>query len=131
MLFSTYPVCCMLDARKKEVYAAVYDTSEGEIQRRLGPEVASPERIVRRLSHGSIFVGDGATVYRERILSLVDGARVAPEDLNAPSAIAVARLGLREIERGGAADLSDVEPMYLRKSEAELAEERRRACAGS
>ena len=130
MLFSKYPVCCMLDARKQEVYAAAYDTSEGGIQRWLGPEVTPPGRVVCRLPDRSIFVGDGARVYRERILSLVDRARFAPEDQNAPSAIAVARLGLIELERGTVPDLFDVEPMYLRRSEAELAEEKRRACAG-
>jgi len=131
MLFSRHPVCCMLDARKKEVYAAVYDTSDGVLQQQWGPEAIEPDRAAHRLCGASVFVGTGATLYRERILSQANGARFAPEELNVPSAVVVARLGLRALEEGDLADLGDVEPVYLRRSEAELAEEKRRACAGS
>ena len=131
MLFSAYPVCCMLDARKKEVYAAIYDTSEGVLQRQWGPEAIDPDRAAHRLCRTAVFVGTGATLYRERILSLANDARFAPGELNAPSAVAVARLGLGALEEGDRVDLAGIEPMYLRSSEAELAEERRRTCAGS
>lgn len=131
--FCHLPVCPMLDARKKEVYTALYDTSRGDVQVRMDPRAISPKAFLNALSGPVLFLGEGATVYRDLILEILgERAYFVPPELFQPWAPAVARLGLARLRRGEIADLRETEPLYLRKSEAELTEEvaRRRRSLG-
>jgi tRNA threonylcarbamoyladenosine biosynthesis protein TsaB len=115
------PVCPALDARKKEVYAALYDTSSGCARTLMAPAAVSPVPFVSSLAGPTLFVGDGARLYRREVVAaLGERARFAPPPLDRPSAASVAALGLSRLGRGETEDLARVEPVYLRKSEAEL-----------
>lgn len=119
--YAACPVCPALDARKKEVYAALYDTSSGGLRTLIAPAAVSPVSFVASLTGPVLFVGDGARLYRREIVAELGGAaRFAPPPLDRPSAAAVAALGLFKLERGESEDLVRAEPVYLRKSEAEL-----------
>ena len=119
--FAACPVCPALDARKQEVYAGLYDTSSGEPRTRIAPSAVSPASFFGSLNEPTLFAGDGARLYRAEILAaLGEKARFAPSSLDRTSAAAVAALGLSMLKRGETEDLSGAEPVYLRKSEAEL-----------
>jgi tRNA threonylcarbamoyladenosine biosynthesis protein TsaB len=123
--YAACAVCPALDARKKEVYAALYDTSSGEPRTLVGPAAVPPIPFVASLTGPVLFTGDGARLYRRDIVSaLGDAAHFAPPPLDHPSAAFVAALGLLKLERGETEDLVRAEPVYLRKSEAELQHER-------
>ena len=66
-------------------------------------------------------IGNGAARYRERIKTALGGrACVTEEGLCAvPSAVVVARLGLRQLAGGNKPD-AEVAPIYLRRAEAEV-----------
>lgn len=119
--YSRYPVCVILDARKKEVYTCLYDTSSGEAVRLTEPEVVAPSVFLKRISQPTLFIGDGTTAYRDEILSILkEKAFFAPPYLICHSSAAVSTLGLRKLVVGQVADIFSVEPFYLRSSEAEL-----------
>ena len=120
--FSRVPVCPMLDARKKEVYAALYNVEDEEPTRLIEPRAIAPDEFLEGISESAVFLGTGAQLYRQRILEkLRDRALFAPVDLSRPSGAAVARLGLKLLRDGECADLDTIEPTYLRASEAQLA----------
>ena len=120
--FSRLQVCTMLDARKKEVYAALYRVETEQPVRVTEPRAVGPAEFLEDLSEPTLFLGSGATLYRQHITEkLGERALFAPADLGRPSSAAVARLGLRMLQEGKHADLYAVEPTYLRMSEAELA----------
>ena len=116
-------LCPVMDARKKEVYSAVFRWEEG-ILKRLSPDMAlSPESLPGHLPEGEriLFFGDGlggcATMLRDRLgerASFVEG----PEGL--PSAGMVAILGERAYLAGRAVDPRMAAPTYVRPSEAEF-----------
>jgi tRNA threonylcarbamoyladenosine biosynthesis protein TsaB len=119
----------MLDARKNEVYAAVYRTGEGRL------EVSEPARAVapatlaeelRRSTEGPIvFLGDGVAPFAPVLTDVLGGrARLAPAALRLPSAATVGELGGWALARGDQTDAAGLVPLYLRPSEAELARER-------
>jgi len=121
MCFSPYPVCPVLDAKKREVYGALYDLSEGAERCVLAPCVLSLEKLLKRVSGTTIFSGEGATIFRDPIReTLGDQALFAPSHLAHPDAAAVARLGLSALQRGEYAEPFGIEPIYLRRSEAEI-----------
>jgi len=94
------------DARRREVYWAAYRLDRGADaplpERVDGPHVARPADVPR---DGRPVVGRGAELYAAEL-----GPALAPLD---PSAGALARLVVRRLAQG--ADLSDVEPLYLRR----------------
>lgn len=116
------PVCALLDARKQEVYAGVFQADEFP-PRPLGPEqVLGPEQLLESLSGEILFVGDGATAYRELINRRYRGlARFAagPADRLRPGAAAA--LAWAAWEAGEAHPPGELNPRYIRPSEAEIA----------
>jgi len=119
---SELPVCVLLDARKQEVYAGVYQTSVFPPVP-LGPEqVVSPEKLLQSLSGEVLFVGDGALAYRELIASRYGNrARFVapPGDRLRPGAAAA--LVFAAWQRGEVTSPGELNPLYIRASEAEIA----------
>jgi tRNA threonylcarbamoyladenosine biosynthesis protein TsaB len=129
--FAAYPVCPMLDAKKGEVYAALYRTREGRVERLWDYRALAPEALAEELGREDlgpvVFLGDGVAPAAP-VLSRALGAaaRFAPPAHRLPSAATVAELGRGALLRGEAADPATLVPLYLRRSEAELGRERQR-----
>lgn len=119
--FAGYPVCAVLDARKKEVYACTYRWVAGRPLPETGEEVLSPEQLLGALREPTLFVGDGALVYRSLIVRHLGAqAHFAPEFLNLPRAAGASLLAFDAWQEGRALRPEQVCPVYLRASEAEL-----------
>lgn len=117
-------VAPMLDARRQEVYWALFDMQTGQPVRIISEEAASPEGVlesVGRFDRPVLFVGEGAEKYRELLSAGRSGrALFAPRSLQFPSAAAVAELGLAQLKKGETHLPEEVVPFYLRASTAEL-----------
>lgn len=119
-------ICPFLDARKKEVYAALFRKRAETLERLFKDLVCAPEKILQMmesLADGEpcLFIGDGTKVYEDLItMSAGDrGLLTLGEDY--PSvAYAVARLGEEKLRKGELDILGSLVPLYLRPSEAEL-----------
>jgi tRNA threonylcarbamoyladenosine biosynthesis protein TsaB len=128
--FCAYPVCPILDAKKDEVYAALYRTLEGRLELLEAPRAVAPRTLAEELratTEGPIvFLGDGVAPFAA-ILGEILGtrARLTPAGLRLPSAVTVGELGGALLARGEVSDPAALVPLYLRPSEAELARERR------
>jgi len=122
--FSRMPVCPMLDARRKEVYAGVFDTSAGASVKRLIPESpVKPAVLAEKLKELGpvVLMGQGALLYRKVFEeSLGCNGVFAPAHLMAPSPSALAHAGMARAQRGEFDDPAALVPHYIRKSEAEL-----------
>jgi tRNA threonylcarbamoyladenosine biosynthesis protein TsaB len=119
--FTSMPVCVMLDARKQEVYTALFHWESGYPHSVAEERVIKPEKLLDDLSGETLFVGNGAMVYRSLIVrQLAERAHFAPAFLNLPRAGAAAALALREWQSGRTFSADELMPMYLRPSEAEL-----------
>lgn len=121
-------ICPVLDARKKEVYTACYKRKEnGELLEMLPPAALSVSHLLEFLKDRAEdiwFVGDGLGVYGEALKAALGGRfKTAPDHLKLPSAAAAAELGFRLWNKGMKQET--VEPLYLRRSEAEIAWEKK------
>lgn len=120
--FSQRLVCPVLDARKGEVYAALYDTSGGFPNAVMEDAALTPSALFNEISKrglgGSVvFLGSGLEVYSKKIEEGVPGAVLAP-GLSLVRASLVGSLGF---ERSGeAVEPFALTPVYLRRSEAEI-----------
>jgi len=122
--YSPGAVCAMLDARRETVYGGLFKRKrDGSGLESEGPcglkDVAS---WVRSFSNPTVFLGDGAVAYEEKIRAILGGlALFGPPELMHPMAAVVARLGRERLVSGERAELDSLVPMYLRSSEAERA----------
>jgi len=135
--YCRYPVCTMLDARKKEVYAAVFQW-EGEGFRRMIDEMSvKVDNLLEKIMDNNppfgkwgergfigervLFIGEGALLYREKIVKVMgERALFPPANKMIPSPANVAYLGLQKAVRGEFSEPVSLVPFYVRKSEAEI-----------
>lgn len=119
--FSKYPVCPMLDARKKEVYTALYEWKGNSFEKIIPELSVRPEDLIRDIKGPVIFAGEGARLYRKTILALKGKeAFFAPSHSDIPMASSVAFLGLNKALTEEFSDPVTLTPFYIRKSEAEI-----------
>ncbi len=122
-----------MDAHRREVFAALYRVSAADLfeDDRLAvlqsPTVGDPAAILTRwrrdlTDQTAVFAGDGAVLYAKVIAQQSETARVVAPP---PLAGAIGRLAIVRARRGGAVDPADIQPLYVRRPDAELARERK------
>lgn len=117
----------VLDARRGEVFSAFYRAVPGGVQRLGPPEVSSAEEVASELmarKEDALLVGDGALRYADAFedASHVEMAEVG---LAHPSAAALVELAHPRAIREEFVQPWELDPVYLRRSDAELNWERR------
>ena len=120
-------VVAWIDAQRGQVFSARYH-GDALLE---GPLVDLPARILRDLPPDvpRVFAGDGAIVYESMIrASALSGRIVARVPLLAPGVAALAEDYLR---RRGPMPPDALRPIYVRRSDAELARDRQTASAGT
>lgn len=117
----------VLDARMKEVFAAVYRFEAGQRIKVVEDRACALDDLLETVAaldgfeeSGFTLMGDGADLYRERIVSRFARATVAAPAQGAPRASAVALEALALQAAGACTDAALVSPVYLRKSQAEI-----------
>ena len=123
--FCRYLVCPILDAKRREVYTALYRTADGIPERLTGFRAIAPNDLLDETEEPTVFLGDGVAVYRNLIEErLGSRAYFAPDHLAFPNGASISFLGHQMLNEGKTVDIHSVEPIYLRKSDAELKRER-------
>jgi tRNA threonylcarbamoyladenosine biosynthesis protein TsaB len=119
--YSAHPVCLMLDARKSEVYAAVFAWKKEGFERIFKERSIRPEELLKELRGTVLFAGEGASLYRDLICETMgDRALMASAEKMVPSPANVAAIGLAKALRKEFTMPSGATPFYIRKSEAEV-----------
>ena len=122
-------ICPIMDARRDQVYTALYRTGQGEIREKLNEDAALPVEALcdSLLKHNQpvLFTGDGVNVYMDRIGEIM-GARAlaAPAAQRLQRGASVAFLGQKMAEEGRFISHESLAPHYIRKSQAEQRYER-------
>lgn len=132
--FSRHPVCPILDARKGEVYCALFRWTESGLAQEMEDVALAPAVLAARIGEPTIFIGDGVAAYGQLLAgALGPRALFAPPCVSGARPVAVAALGRERLLRGERDDPAALIPRYLRPSEAELkrAAARRSAAAGT
>lgn len=116
-------ICPILDARRNQVYTALYEYENDElkcIKEQEAMDICDIIEHINDIGREAIFVGDGVPVFRSVIEDKIRvKALFAPAHLSRQRASAVAALGRIYYERGEYESADDVKPIYLRKSQAE------------
>ena len=113
------PVCPVMDARRGQVYTAVYENGR-EIYPVSAVALSELCEFLKGTGKSVIFAGDGVGVHRPEIeYRLGSTARFAPPHLCYQRAAAAAVLGAEEFRAGRTVNYADLAAFYLRKPQAE------------
>jgi len=117
---SCLPILPFLDARMNEVYAALYSPQMKIMQ---PPQNSKPADFLKNITEKVIIVGDGSEKYKDIIeQSGIECEFAKPhQNIVLASALIGYALNLPEIPKYDFEFISNLEPFYLRKSQAELA----------
>jgi tRNA threonylcarbamoyladenosine biosynthesis protein TsaB len=113
-------LCPLMDARKGEVYAALFEMKREQLAEVIPQGVYSPDRFFTRMpSHRIVsFIGNGVDVWKDRIFDYIkDKARFSSRSLFIAHEIGI--LGYSLLREGKGVDPREVKPLYYRKSQAE------------
>ena len=116
-------VCPLMDARKGEVYGALYRRTAVVFECLIEDTVISPESLARQAnamaSAPCVFVGNGARAYADLIARCTGGrARVTPGDEFPTIASAVARIAEKRFRSAPGAAAEPLTPHYIRPPDA-------------
>ena len=115
-------VCPVMDARRAQVYNALFYVNRGEITR------VTPDRAIalselgeelKKLTEPVFLVGDGSNLCYNTLSKEVPELVLPPEHRLHQRAVGVALLAARQAAEGIAPDGADLTPNYLRLSQAE------------
>lgn len=119
--FCSYLICPMLDARKNEVYTALYSWENGSCRKIISETAINPADFLKGIKRQTIFMGEGARIYEKLITdTLKHNAVFAPLSKMVPSASSVGEIAIEKLKDGIFADPVSLTPFYIRKSEAEI-----------
>jgi tRNA threonylcarbamoyladenosine biosynthesis protein TsaB len=119
--FVSCQICSVLDARKKEVYAAFYRGNEdGSVKRQSEYMVLTPEHLGQQIHEPTIFIGDGIWTCQEMLNGLQKMVRVSSPLLYFPRASVIGMLGRQKFINGDFLDVGAAVPIYVRASDAEI-----------
>ena len=131
-------VAAWIDARRQDVFAALYRITDAaafsperlvEVE---GPSVGKPAATLTRWKSqirdaSVLFVGDGAILHADTINSVSGGTSPSWTLLTQTPALAgaIGRIALVRAERGDTIDPAAVQPLYVRRPDAEVERERK------
>lgn len=119
--FCRYPICPMLDARKKEVYTSIFLWDDSGLVNIMEEQVMRIDDLLSKIIEKTVFLGDGMILYKDKIRSILGDKAifVFPQDIY-PSPASVAYLGMMKAKMDIYDDPVTLIPRYMRRSEAEI-----------
>ncbi len=115
-------ICPILDARKREVYAALFQRNRnGELVTVRSAQVSALGEVLEQITAPCLFLGDGVETYGVAIQEYCGAqAQLLPFATYHPRGAAVAQLAWRRLTQGDTDDIATLVPSYLRLPEAVL-----------
>jgi tRNA threonylcarbamoyladenosine biosynthesis protein TsaB len=119
--YSRHLLCPIMDAKKKQVYTALYQWEKNDWIRLTPDAVIAPEALAATLNQPVLFLGDAVYEYWEILRHLLkEKSFFAPSNYNHPRASQVALLGLKELKEKRGLTPQELAPRYIRRPEAEV-----------
>ena len=115
-------VICPMDARRQQIYNAVFDCRDGALTRRCEDRAVALEVLAEELKNDNnrkIIVGDGAQLCYTYLLEHGIACRLAPPDSLYQKAAGVGLAAERMAAEGRTVTAQELRPVYLRLSQAE------------
>jgi tRNA threonylcarbamoyladenosine biosynthesis protein TsaB len=112
-------ICTCLDARKRQVYMALFHCVNGRVDRLIPDMAIKPEGLPPMIPERCLFVGDGAEVYRGMFAECL-GEQIQFCDQVHPRGGVIAQMGWERFCHGECDSPGSLAPVYISPPEARL-----------
>ena len=104
----------VIDAKRGQVYSAIYKRRKnGSIFKTSGYLLLTIDALMKKIKGTAVFLGDGISLYKEKIRRLGRNAIFLDEEYWYPKASSLIKLGLKNIKRHRKQDLGKLKPLYI------------------
>ena len=117
-------VCCCMDARREQVYNAVFEAENERLVRLCEDRAISLDDLcgdLQKIEKPIFLVGDGAELCYTTFLERLPRLTLMPEHLRQQRASGTALAAWEKVQAGETGDAASLSPNYLRLSQAERA----------
>ena len=122
-------VCPLIDAKRGEAYAAIYRVNPPELPEPvMEPAVLPVSKLVEKiiaLGEPVMFTGPAVSLFGSKLAETIPSYLIGGMELSQPSTLAIAEIGLVLFKTGKAVSPDQIRPVYLRRSDAEIARDAR------
>lgn len=121
-------ICPIMDALRDNIYICLYKNENNNLTPLIKEQCLNINELVTILKEQTlpiIFVGDGVAKHKEFLQENIPNSFFAPNHSNFPKASSVGELGIKKINDGVIENIDSINPIYLRKSQAEREYEKR------
>ena len=120
--FSSLPICPVIDARKNEIYTAMYRCNQqGVPEKNTEAMVIKPQRLREFITAPTLLVGDALPLYGQMLKELLgETALLAPPEICFARAASIGSAAWHLFRQGSFLDPATAVPVYVRASDAEL-----------
>ena len=120
--FYPLPICPVVDARKNEIYTALYRCNQqGLLEKTTEDMVINPRRLPEFINGPTLLVGDGLPLYGLILKELLgESARFAPPEVCFARAAGIGFAAWHLFRQGSFLNPATAVPIYVRASDAEL-----------
>ena len=116
-----YAICPVLDARKKEVYTALFSSKNNLYIKKTSDQAISAKSLCEQITQPTAFVGNGLEVYKELFSSYLKKNFIHDVPVkNITVAASACLIALRDFKENMSCDLDSLTINYVRPSEAEI-----------
>jgi tRNA threonylcarbamoyladenosine biosynthesis protein TsaB len=121
-------ICAVIDARRGEVFSGLYRAVPGGVMRTHDYLVGRPERLaaeLQALDAEVLLAGDGAILYQQVLRQAGSRVEFASPARAHPESSSLVELAVPRFIREETARPAEVRPLYLRRTDAEIAWDQR------
>ena len=109
-----------LDARRGLIYCSSYKNERGALKRKSEYALLSLEEFIKKFKKGPVILGDAVSVYGDKFLSAIKGARLLDKDYWFPETHNLMTLALEKARTGRSSSVLTVKPIYLYPKECQI-----------
>ena len=121
-------ICPIMDALRDNIYTCLYKNENNNLTPLIKEQCLNINELVTILKEQTlpiIFVGDGVAKHKEFLQENIPNSFFAPNHSNFHKASSVGELGIKKINDVVIENIDSINPIYLRKSQAEREYEKR------
>jgi tRNA threonylcarbamoyladenosine biosynthesis protein TsaB len=124
-IISSHPICSIIDAKKGELYSALFRYNTGELERISEDEIVNIDYLCSTIVEKTVLIGDGLNLYKSTFVDRIKGLVLfAPGHLCYPRASSCAVLGIHNFKKAKRDEVNTLVPKYIRQADAELLDKR-------
>ena len=115
----SYPICPVIPASSEDVYTALYIWENEIIKEISPPEVLEWDDLYSKIIKPTLFMGWGSKKFAGNLKEYLGEYFILPDDINS-NPKTMMEMGYRDWVAGKAIQADQLEPYYLRQSQAEM-----------